>query len=356
MKKILYSLFTLLILGISNFAQAQECRNQVIGGAPVLPTPFNYTIPGLNNITVDPTVPDGTVLYTFPRVDTRTIGNARGWNMYCTLGVGIADARGIGTRGAYETYPTPFPGIGLRIYGDGAGGAWTRGTWPRSYDYGPVGDPLGNRYLEYGGGEFFALVKTGVISASGTIPAREVARATVRSQSIVSLSFRMGAITINRRAPAVPTCSVSTPSQNQSINLGNDYKLSDFAGVGSMTPTRDVNIALDCAGGDAGQSARILMTMSDATTPANRTDILSLGAASTASGVGVRIERDAAGTPVVFGADSSAIGNPGQWEAATVATGTPTVTIPLKARMIQSAPAITGGSVRARATFTMAYN
>ena len=150
-----------------------------------------------------------------------------------------------------------------------------------------------------------------------------------------------------------PTCSVNANS-TQTVNLG-DYRTTDFSGVGSMTPAKAFNINFNCSGGTAGGTSNIYITMTDATVPANRTSNLNLTTTSTAGGVAVRIRRNGGATDVLYGADSATIGNANQWQAGTVATGTPTFSVPLQASMIQTGT-VTTGSVSAKATFTVAYN
>jgi type 1 fimbria pilin len=153
--------------------------------------------------------------------------------------------------------------------------------------------------------------------------------------------------------PTPPTCSVDKSSANLPVPLG-DYSTGQFTGVNSMTPAKDFHIDFNCSGGGPGTTRKIYLTLTDATVPANRTDILNLTPSSTTTGLGVRVEKSD-GTAVKFGADSSTIGNPNQWQVGTVAPGTPTFSVPLKARFIQTG-AVRPGKATAIATFTVAYN
>ncbi|WP_256352963.1 MULTISPECIES: fimbrial protein [unclassified Pseudomonas] len=152
---------------------------------------------------------------------------------------------------------------------------------------------------------------------------------------------------IDFRAPRRPTCSVSTPSVRMSLGT---VSVKAFKGVGSNAGTTTENITLSCSGGE-GSSRDVLITLTDQTQPANRTDVLSLTRASTASGVALQLLRGP--TLIRYGADSSVIGNPNQWLAGS--TGNGTFSIPLTARYIQTERDITAGTANGVATFTMAY-
>lgn len=91
------------------------------------------------------------------------------------------------------------------------------------------------------------------------------------------------------------------------------------------------------------------MFLTDQTTQANQTNILSLTPASTATGVGVQILDGT--SPVVFGQVGTA---PTTDITRNIVVGTPTVDIPLKARYVRTGN-MTAGTVTAIATFTVDY-
>ncbi|MCS3419781.1 type 1 fimbria pilin [Pseudomonas sp. BIGb0558] len=140
---------------------------------------------------------------------------------------------------------------------------------------------------------------------------------------------------------------MSTPSVRMSLGT---VSTTAFRGVGSNAGSTTENISLSCGGGD-GSTRDVLITVTDQTQPANRTDVLSLAGGSTADGVALQLLRGP--TLIRYGADSSAIGNPNQWLAGS--TGNGTFTIPLTARYIQTGSSITPGTANGVATFTMAY-
>lgn len=147
--------------------------------------------------------------------------------------------------------------------------------------------------------------------------------------------------------PLKPTCSVTTPSV--SLPLGRVTKVR-FSGVGSNAGSVTQNIALNCAGG-GGSTRDILMTVTDRTNPANRTNVLSLTTASDAQGIALQLLHRS--HLISYGADSATIGNPNQW--LTGSSGNGTYTIPITARYIQTRPDIVAGTANGLATFTMAY-
>ncbi|KVG35304.1 hypothetical protein WJ30_06085 [Burkholderia diffusa] len=95
--------------------------------------------------------------------------------------------------------------------------------------------------------------------------------------------------------------------------------------------------------------------MTDASDPANTTDILTLAPGSTASGVGIRILRDNGATPVSYGPDSSSVGNPNQWYITTTPLNGARVAVPFVAMYAQSGAKVSSGSVMARSTITFSY-
>jgi type 1 fimbria pilin len=254
-------------------------------------------------------------------------------------------------------YNTNIPGIGIQITST----AGIPSPVPTSNSYtNSYGSDVTqfNGTLNGGANATASLVVTGTVGAGGSITNGQVGNFKV---GILSGSYNQSPIVVavnltgtTTIAPvAQPTCAVDAAS-SQTVNLGN-YPSSAFTGTGSMTPPKEFNINFNCSGGTSGQSRTVYLTMTDATVPSNRTDILNLATSSTAKGVGIRLYRDAGATAVKFGADSATVGNTNQWTAGTVSTGTSSLTVPLQARLIQTGP-VQQGSVSAKATFTAAYN
>lgn len=157
--------------------------------------------------------------------------------------------------------------------------------------------------------------------------------------------FTFGSIVVG--PPLKPTCSVSTPSVP--INLG-AVAATQFRGVGSVAGSASRDIQLQCAGGTGG-SQDVLLTLTDQTQPANRSDRLTLTGDSTATGVALQLLH---GNAVLsYGADSNSPGNPNQWQAGS--TGNGTFQIALTARYLQTEPMVHPGTANGLATFTLSY-
>ncbi|MCY1547587.1 F17a-G fimbrial adhesin [compost metagenome] len=94
------------------------------------------------------------------------------------------------------------------------------------------------------------------------------------------------------------------------------------------------------------------MGMTDASTPGNTSDILTLSSDSKAKGVGIKILRDGV-TPVMFTPDASVAGGPNQWRVGQF--GNVGVDIPFTAYYVPTGGPITGGTANAAATYTISY-
>lgn len=138
-------------------------------------------------------------------------------------------------------------------------------------------------------------------------------------------------------------CDVTTPSVGVTLPSVSPSSLSSAGAVAGNT---SFSLGLSCSAG-----TQVNLTLTDATTPSNTSNVLTLGSGSTASGVGMQILNGT--TPIAYGPDSSAAGNNNQWSAGT-ANGGP-MTIPLNVRYIRTANPITPGKVAGLATFTMSY-
>ena len=195
----------------------------------------------------------------------------------------------------------------------------------------------------------FYLVATGGAIPAGTVPTRTVAHYKVLNTYTSAPGYHpvnLQAFTIS--PPLKPTCQVSTPSVVMPLG---SVPTTAFRGIGSHAGSVTRNIALSCINGSGG-ARDVFITLTDQTVRSNRSDLLSLTAASQAKGVALQIVRSGNIT-VRYGADSSVVGNPNQWFVTTTDNGT--VQIPLTARYVQTAQSIQPGSANGVATFTMSY-
>ncbi len=146
------------------------------------------------------------------------------------------------------------------------------------------------------------------------------------------------------------TCTVTTPSVSVSLPT---VSLGALSSVGSTAGDTSFPIGLSCASG-----ANVYITLSDVTTPANTSTLLTLDASSTAQGIKLRILNGSG--PVAFGPDSPVAGTTHQW---LVGPSSGVNGVPLTVEYYRddtnpsgSAPAaLAAGSVHAQATFTMSY-
>lgn len=158
-------------------------------------------------------------------------------------------------------------------------------------------------------------------------------------------------VTSANNSAVVPiTCTVTTPSV--SVNLPT-VSLGSLTAVGSTAGSTAFPIGLSCASG-----ASVYITLSDVTTPANTTSLLTLAPESTAQGIKLRILNGSG--PIAFGPDSAEAGTTHQW---LLGPSSSVNGVPLTVQYYRddttasgNAPApLTAGSVYARATFTMSY-
>lgn len=114
--------------------------------------------------------------------------------------------------------------------------------------------------------------------------------------------------------------------------------------VGTTAGDTGFNIGLSCKAG-----TNVYVTLTDLTDQGNRGNQLTLTPDSTAHGVKLRILNN--GQPVGYGPDSAEIGNLNQWYVGPSAS---TTQIPLSAQYIATG-AVSAGTVKGAATFTMSY-
>jgi type 1 fimbria pilin len=148
--------------------------------------------------------------------------------------------------------------------------------------------------------------------------------------------------------PKPPTCSVSPGSQQ--VSLGN-IVTSAFGALNAEAGSGRATVSFVCAGATGGATRTIRLTLTDATSPANRSSNLSITGGSTARGVAVRMRNGA--TLISYGPDSNAANNPGQF-LVKAGVGNETVTLPLDVSYIRTGT-VTPGSAHATATFTVRY-
>lgn len=141
------------------------------------------------------------------------------------------------------------------------------------------------------------------------------------------------------------TCSVQT--QDVAVYLPTPAVRAFAAGVGAVAGRTAFHLDFTCSTG-----AQVSIVITDVVTPANRSNVLTLSPESTVTGIGVQVLKGD-GTPVVFGPDAVGLGVVNQWLIGASPNGV--LVLPMSAQYIRTG-AVTPGSVKAMATFTMSYN
>ncbi|MDE1180347.1 fimbrial protein [Paraburkholderia sp.] len=140
------------------------------------------------------------------------------------------------------------------------------------------------------------------------------------------------------------TCSVN--QSNIVVSLPTADTRAFQSGIGAVAAPQAFSLSLSCVSG-----AKILITLTDAVDPSNRTDRLTVTHDSTTTGIGVQV-LNSTGSPVLFGADSANPNNANHWVIGDAPNGT--IEIPLTARYIRTGT-VSPGQVKVLATFTMSY-
>ncbi|EMW3366238.1 type 1 fimbrial protein [Proteus mirabilis] len=99
-------------------------------------------------------------------------------------------------------------------------------------------------------------------------------------------------------------CTVNT--KNLTYELG-DISMRDMAAIGSTSKSQAKPISVTC-----DSNVHLYASMTDQSTYSNNTDILTLTSDSDASGIGIQFFFNDNPTPVVYGPDINAIGQPNQ--------------------------------------------
>lgn len=142
------------------------------------------------------------------------------------------------------------------------------------------------------------------------------------------------------------TCSMS--QKNYVVPLKTVYQ-SQFTSLYKEVEGGSVDIHLQCQDG-----IDVYATLTDASQPMNRTDILTLSSDSTAKGFGLKLYKDSDVTAISYGEDSSVKGNCSQWHFSDY-RGEMNPGINLKANYVRIADVTTTGNLKAVATITFSY-
>lgn len=142
------------------------------------------------------------------------------------------------------------------------------------------------------------------------------------------------------------SCTLLTPA-NMTINLPTISTMS-IPNAGDELFAGMMSIRLNCEPG-----VTVYATLTDASAPSNRSDLLSLTSTSTASGIGLKIYKNDDATALRFGPDSPIKGNENQWRLSSGTESSPFVQ--LKVKYANTGSSITPGTVNGISTITFSY-
>ncbi|KSF77550.2 fimbrial protein [Pseudomonas paraeruginosa] len=266
--------------------------------------------------------------------------------VYCNTGVTVDWISGNGQSANTDgVIPSGTPGIGYRLKATSSEYALKPGssqvpvttfTTPSLCGY----PASGKCYLYLGSPIILELVKTGEV-----YPGAEVSGGLLLSQRVGG--FTSSTITLSTPLVHVTpqTCTLQT---RQPVNVAfGPIGIGEMKNLNSVSSARTFRLSIDCR----GTSTKLAVTFTDATSPSNRSDVLSLSRDSTATGFGIQILLGA--QKVRFGADSRDAGNPNQLLLGTVANRIHEEQF--TARYIRTATNAKAGKANGSATFTMSY-
>jgi len=242
---------------------------------------------------------------------------------------------------SYTIFPTKIPGIGYVL----SSSATSNGKYFPTY-------PLSSITQEIASGNIgidttinitvrARLIKTGTLTAANYQLSNQPLAYYAVSTNWAS---GQGSVYINGTTLSMQntTCSVNTNNINVTLPPITPAQLPSISSTSGSTP---FTINLNCP-----SNMNVYMTLTDNSNPAQTSKIISAASGSTAQGVGVQVMRN--GSALALGPDSSNAGTTNQFQIGTGLSGM--VSIPLSASYIRTGT-VTGGTLQAKATFTMSY-
>ncbi|TCG06050.1 hypothetical protein BZM27_29085 [Paraburkholderia steynii] len=249
--------------------------------------------------------------------------------------------------GFSDVYPTNIGGVGVRYTVSNSAGTSCRGmpaTIPGSlkvtcHQRASPTSPRINYHLDVAA----QFVKTAPFNSGALTTIPSVTADLTRNNQ--SGTVALGTYFTGASGSFINTaCSVRQPAIPVTMPAATSGQLRS---VGATTGATPFAVALDC---DPG--VRVAMTMTDATTPSNRSCTLSLASDSTARGIGYQILFG--GRTICLGPDSPMAGTTNQFVASDAPTSGGPLSVPFKVRYVRTGD-LNAGSANALATFTMSY-
>lgn len=265
-----------------------------------------------------------------------------------------------------KTWATSLTGIGIKI----SARAGTIGATPVTQAVGGVCINSENCSLSnYDAFSWLEIFKTGNTVAPGTIDAStlpEIIYTFGQADSMVEIyRIRMtGTITVT-----VPTCNITPASKAMTVNMG-AHKLSDFSGTGSHTGWVDASIYLDGCGQFNGYGASTKETFDGSTVTdknaftSNKFSVMLMPRYGVESGVmkikeqslsavgfGIQLSRSQSDAGIL-----NLTGTSYNYTDPLPSSGSPTVTVPLYARYIQTAASAVAGKADGALEYIVSYH
>jgi len=308
-----------------------------------------FTIPAPTGMAIPPDLPVGSVIggYTAPVGNQAAASCTAAFSSPLVMSAESMISGGVvmPVQGTAQTvYPTGVSGLGVVL--------WFTGYLNGVSTYGSETAMAGNSYIQAASHSFGSIytqtvggtvrvqfVKTGPIAAgSYTLSSAKIMdyKVTTDSDNYHSQVYFAGTPII----VTAPTCT----SADVKVPMGYNNSVTGFKGVGSRLANHSFAIPLTCQAGI--NSITYSLSPNNGAFGPTTNGVAQLTAASTATGVGIRIANPSTDTPIAFTANNTYSGYAG-------AAGS--YTIPLSASYVQTGSSVTAGTANAGVVFTLTY-
>jgi len=241
-----------------------------------------------------------------------------------------------------DVWETGYPGVGIRVRS-------------RTYDNRVLSNVssgsfqsflpnTGSRPDTYIAQFTYQLIKTGPVTGTGTMQVGRLFRLVSANGNTNVTSGTLSSVGLGDTTVTGRSCLVTTPSVDVPLPT---ISRSTLGNVGDTAGRTAFRIGINC---QQDTNVQVHMTLTDATTPGNRTNLLSLTSGSTAQGVRLRITNPS-GDAVRFGPDAATTLNTHQF---LIGPSSTTDNIPFSVDYVATGE-VQPGTVIGIATFTMSY-